>query len=240
MARYIKLINYVLNTISGRYDIDDELLKIKLIKYISYYISGAKPKDDYIVSLADSIFYDLLNHSVGKKVNKKIKVVGLGGISGNFLIYILAKAYFFDSIEIYENKEEKIELSNAIRYLVFNPYGEISKIDFFVKLCSIFDRVDIKFFENRYIPSAVDEYIIFGAPDLQTRQKIVSLGLKYIFLLHHNEEFYLFTNLSKRYNKYVVSGVPIQENYGRIKLSSFFDNLVRNINIVMEVIESAS
>lgn len=224
----MELVEKLIRDMEGRYDVTDKLFIKRLALYTGFYIYNHYEKiSDYekdisIFLLGEPRTYDI---RFSNFLNSKIAVVGLGGIGMNFLYWMILNGYWANKMIIFEY--DSMELSNCLRYMPFNPYGEKPKIYLAQRMCSV-AGVNASFEHKRLNKDDLDkyaDYIFIGAPDIPTRNMIAQSGANYIFILHQNDQFYIFSNLNNKYEIWKTDGIPLQETYGIIKLSEFIDKL---------------
>ncbi|MEO0118799.1 MAG: hypothetical protein ABIK66_06725 [candidate division WOR-3 bacterium] len=235
------LINKLIDDLEGRYDVTDPLFIKRLSIYAGFYIYdhynklSDYEKDSAIFMLSYPSTNEIKIHTI---LPKNIVLVGLGGIGMNFVYWSIIKGYWYSNVIIFEN--DKIELQNCIRMMPFNPFGEVAKIFLAQKIVNI-AGLSANFVEKRFEREDMERYkgyIIIGAPDISTRNWVAESGERYIYILHQNDKFFIFSNLAIRYPRWSADA-PIVETYGKIKLDNFFDNMNNIFWDALELIENS-
>lgn len=234
------LINKLMDDLESRYNITDQLFIKRLAIYAGFYIYNHYSKlNDYE---KDSAIFQLSYPSsneikIHTFINKKILLIGLGGIGMNWIYWSIIKGYWYKEIVIFEN--DKLELQNCIRLMPFNPFGEVPKVYLARRIIEV-SGLRAEFVERRFEKEDVEQYkdyIVIGAPDISTRN-FVAESMRYVYVLHQNDEFFIFSNLASRYRKWNIDA-PIIETYGKIKLSDFFDTMNYIFWDAIELIDNA-
>lgn len=181
-----------------------------------------------------------------EKMNINLCIIGLGGLTWNFLEYLLQvynyciekgkiKAKLFNKMYIYEN--DILEWHNVPRLPIPYYKHNIKKIEYAKKyktLCKKLILRDKYFNENVLIQfkNKKDNIVFFGAFDIKTRQLFSKHNeYKAVYCGFIKNNFYIF-NEFKTINEDIIG----RETYGRLDIYSFLEKLRTYLHIVIKSI----
>jgi len=209
------------------------------LKYKKEYLTIVKFLENNIENKLEKII-NLVKELEIIKMN--LCIIGLGGITFNFLEFLkevyeyclkekIINSKLFNKLYIYEN--DILEWHNVLRLPIeYFRYG-IKKIEYANKYKDLAKNLIAKdkYFDKKALLQLKknNNLVFFGAFDIKTRKLFSQFkNVKAIYIGFISDNFYIFNQFEK--TNYEI----LNETYGSIVLSNFFNKFRHNFHIILD------